>query len=204
MLKIDIFTEEKKKNDVIKVEVVGKTFEVGVVEYEDEPWFPFKFDNDEQTYESNFDNKSDYSTTVAEGDDDGISSEEEERISDTSMDGVEEGKIVGDGNNQNDNPINPYQASPIILESQKAPPPTGVGEAEPSHAETEVINVNETCDGKLIESGRVIGNQSKTTEIGTYSSLMGSPRPIPFPSNFAQSRCFGPFPFKSHTSPSNG
>lgn len=33
---------------------------------------------------------------------------------------------------------------------------------------------------------------------------MGSPRPIPFPTNFDQSGCCGPFPFKSHTPPSNG
>lgn len=99
VVKIGILTEEKKKiNDVIKVEAAGMTFEVGVVEYEDELWFPFKFESEEQPYESDSDDKSGYATTLAEtDDDDGALSEGEEGISDIWMDGVEEGEIVGNG-----------------------------------------------------------------------------------------------------------
>nr|KAJ0208013.1 hypothetical protein LSAT_V11C500256110 [Lactuca sativa] len=44
-----------KLNEIVNVEVDGKSFTVGVVEYEDDPWFPFKFDDEREPYESQSD-----------------------------------------------------------------------------------------------------------------------------------------------------
>lgn len=53
VVKIGILTGEKTKlNKIVNVEVDGKAFTVGVVEYEDNPWFPFKFDVEGEPYES--------------------------------------------------------------------------------------------------------------------------------------------------------
>lgn len=52
-IKIGLLTSIKKKlNEEVQVIIDGKTVSVGVVEYEDEPWFSFKFDSDEQPFES--------------------------------------------------------------------------------------------------------------------------------------------------------
>ncbi|KAI3790506.1 hypothetical protein L2E82_03597 [Cichorium intybus] len=59
--------EKKKLNEIVQVEIEDRSFEVGVVEYEDEPWFPFVFENEKEPYESESDAKSGF---------DGISDDE--------------------------------------------------------------------------------------------------------------------------------
>ncbi|CAI9278586.1 unnamed protein product [Lactuca saligna] len=60
VVKIGILIEEKKKiNEVIRVEVGAEIFDVGVVGYEDELWFPFKFEDGDQPYQSEPDDNSD-------------------------------------------------------------------------------------------------------------------------------------------------
>ncbi|CAH1451199.1 unnamed protein product [Lactuca virosa] len=88
VVKLVILTSEKKKlNDEFNVEVDGISFTVGVVEYEDEPWFPFKFDTENEPYEtytSDSDSKLANSPMAeATDDDDDIDSSDEDSIEDT-------------------------------------------------------------------------------------------------------------------------
>lgn len=68
VVKLAILTDKLTKiNDEIQVEVDGRSFHVGIVEYEDEPWFPFKFDNEEHPYEDQvLDDKTENESMVSE------------------------------------------------------------------------------------------------------------------------------------------
>lgn len=166
VVKIGILTEEKKKiNDVIKVVVGEEMFDIGVVEYKDEPWFPFKFDDVDQSYQSEPEDNFDGDTDVVESDkDDGMqgSNEDEDGISETWMDDIEDGEIVGVANLKSngirrcgivgdevstdgpDEAAVPLQAPTAVLESEKAythsneaktiPIPTDIGHIDDNEA----------------------------------------------------------------------
>ncbi|CAH1420761.1 unnamed protein product [Lactuca virosa] len=140
VVKVGILTGMKKKiNEVIRIEAEGKIFDFGVVEYEDEPWFPFKFENEDQPYES----ESNYATSEVEPDDD---AEDEEGISNTWVDEVEDGEIVGGGRhdgadedggsgNHDAHETSPVQKSRSTLEPPQVHACSVNGEVEKTHGE---------------------------------------------------------------------
>ncbi|CAI9275320.1 unnamed protein product [Lactuca saligna] len=94
--KLSILTSEKRKlNEIVNAEVDGKPFTVGVVEYEDEPWFPFKFDDEEEPYESQSDVNSS-SDEDYDGEDDKEYSDGAKSDADMKENEVEEGEIVAE------------------------------------------------------------------------------------------------------------
>ncbi|CAH1447309.1 unnamed protein product [Lactuca virosa] len=214
VVKVGILTCTKKKiNEEIRVEAEGKIFDVGLVEYEDEPWFPFRFDNDEQSFEP----ETDYVTSEDELDDevDDVSGDDEDGVSDTWMGDIEEGEIVGeemidgagDGGCSDDHgakKISPAQKSPTASESQQAHACSSDGEAETTHGKkkelSKVDDSKEARDGKNNEPGQVAGTPNGSHGPIMDHSLLGHHKPISFPSNLAQSGCFGPFPSKAITS----
>ncbi|CAH1427400.1 unnamed protein product [Lactuca virosa] len=93
-VKIGILTRWKKKlNEEVKVLLNGIMDTVGIVEYEDGPWFPFMFDKEKQPY-VNEDYSSDNEQTEDETEEEG--SDEEDGISVTDMNMLEEGEIIVD------------------------------------------------------------------------------------------------------------
>ncbi|CAH1450968.1 unnamed protein product [Lactuca virosa] len=224
VVKIGILTEEKKKiNEVIKTEVGEETFDIGVVEYEDEPWFPFKFDDVDQPYQSEPEDNSDGDTEVVESDkDDGVhgSNEDEDGISDTWMDDIEDGEIVGDVNRKSngirccgiageevssDGPdavAVPHQAPMAILESEKAFTYSNEVKTILIPTDTGLTDDNEACGDKPKEFDRGTVGLAIQDACKMDNPLLGSPRPTSptsFPSILAQSGCFGPFPYNKQT-----
>ncbi|CAI9266455.1 unnamed protein product [Lactuca saligna] len=214
VVKLGILTGMKKKiNEVVRVEVEGKTCDIGVVEYEDEPWFPFKFENEEQPYES----QSNYATSEADVVD---SKEDEEGISDTWVDEPEDGEIissgeddgVGDGGCSGNHvafETSPAQRSESILEPSQVHAYHDNGVVESNHGENNELNVKdapiENSGGTIIVTGRVVNSSSMNHVPNLDHSNMGSPKPSSFTTSLAKSDCFGPFPSKVITplSPNN-
>ncbi|CAH1451513.1 unnamed protein product [Lactuca virosa] len=213
-----VANEKKKINEEIRVEAGGKTFDVGVVEYEDKPWFPFRFNNIEQPYEYYSDANADHESEVADSDKDEemVNSEDEEGISDTWIDDIEDGKIVGDGNKKIDSRnrggagdvtssgvqktvTDSSQASPAILETQQPGVHSNEEVAAPLLDETVIINDKKTCDKKINEYGQVTADSNKPVDCNMEQTSLGLPRPTSFPPRLAQSGCFGPFPYTRST-----
>nr|KAJ0217709.1 hypothetical protein LSAT_V11C300129490 [Lactuca sativa] len=168
VVKVGILTGAKKKiNEEIRVEAEGKIFFLGLVEYEDEPWFPFRFDNEVQPCEP----ETDYVTSEEELHDevDDPSGNDEDGISDTWIGDIEEGEIVpeesvdgaGDGVCSDDHgtiKISPVQKSLVASVSQQSHVCPSTGEAETTHGKQKEVSMvdvlKETRDGKINESGQ--------------------------------------------------
>ncbi|CAI9269129.1 unnamed protein product [Lactuca saligna] len=112
--KIAITTEKLTKfNEEILVEADGQYYQVGIIEYEDEPWFPFKFDEEEQPYaDSDREGKDESMISESENSD---SNDDEEGVSGTWINDIEEGEIA------QEDTINPPSSGGVGL-----PPPTTV------------------------------------------------------------------------------
>lgn len=91
------------------MKVEGKIIKVGLVVYEDEPWFTFKFNKEEHPYMYDLDAKSDSRKEENEYDDVDNAFDGDKRISVTWIYDIEEEEIVGDDVNA---PMLPMDAKP--------------------------------------------------------------------------------------------
>ncbi|CAH1453333.1 unnamed protein product [Lactuca virosa] len=139
VVKIGILTGEKKKhNEIVQVEIEGRPFEVGVVEYEDEPWFPFVFANEKDPYESESDAKCSFGGKLDE--------------EDTNVPNDDEDENFMDDYNHNEDKTDDmeYEDGEIHLEEYgyvPTPPPPPVGGA-PKPADESIVGVPpEVVDG---------------------------------------------------------
>ncbi|CAI9268894.1 unnamed protein product [Lactuca saligna] len=101
VVKLAILTDKLTKlNKEIQVEADSRSFHVGIVEYEDKPWFPFKFDNEEHPYEDqDLDDQTENEFMVSESKHwNSTKEDEDEGAFATWINEMEEGEIVQDGN----------------------------------------------------------------------------------------------------------
>ncbi|CAI9273456.1 unnamed protein product [Lactuca saligna] len=175
-----------------------------------------RFDNEVQPCEP----ETDYVTSEEDLDDevDDVSGNDEDGISDTWMGDIEEGEIVieesvdgaensGCSDDHRTMKISPVQESPVASVSQQSHACPSAEEAETSHGKKKEVSIvddlKETRDSKINEPGQVAGNGNESSGPIVEHSVLGLHKPIPFPSNLAQSGCFGPFPSKAINSPSD-
>lgn len=196
-VKIGILTRWKKKlNEEVKVVLKGITDTVGIVEYEDSPWFPFMFDKEKQPY-VNEDDSSDNEQTEDETDEEG--SDEEGGISDTDMSMPEEGEIIPDDNTvAGDTDVGWVNIPESVAETQTPasllqPIPEGTGtiEKRKSPSTREELSspqiISEPCKNSnwvnrpnhQFDSGKIIINEQEPFGLLKELALTG---------------CFGPFP----------
>ncbi|CAI9268261.1 unnamed protein product [Lactuca saligna] len=224
VVKLAILTDKLTKfNEEIQVEADGRSFHVGIVEYEDEPWFPFKFDNEEHPYEDQvLDDKTENESMVSESNN-WNSIEEDEGVSATWINDMEEGEIIQDGN-----PNSPtYHTAEKTNEGGDDPTMscTVVGDDTEHHQRTtSATKTNESGEERpVLEKGvyeatlnfqdnskdngktdRVAALDNQTDPIPSDLQSLGPMKIVNFPTSLAQSGCFGPFPSFNYTPPSVG
>lgn len=102
--------------------------------------------------------------------------------------------------------ISTTQRSEFDSEYQQACTCPGTREVQSIHGEAVDLNAkaadsNETCDGIIDKSGRVMDTPTKILEPTLPHPLADPNKPISIPFNLAQSGCFRPFPSKAVTQP---
>ncbi|CAH1412378.1 unnamed protein product [Lactuca virosa] len=224
VVKLAILTDKLTKlNEEIQVEADGRSFHVGIVEYEDEPWFPFKFDNEEHPYEDQvLDDKTESESMVSESNN-WNSTEEDEGVSATWINDMEEGEIVQDGNPNS--PIYPTEEKANEGGDDLTLPCTVAGDDTNHHQRT--VSAVKTGDSgeerPILEKGvyeatlnfqdnskdngktdRAAALDNQTDPTPSDLQTLGPLKIVNFPASLAQSGCFGPFPSFNSTPPPAG
>ncbi|CAI9296436.1 unnamed protein product [Lactuca saligna] len=168
--KIAITTEKLTKfNEEILVEADGQYYQVGIIEYEDEPWFPFKFDEEEQPY-ADSDREGKDELMISESENSNFN-DDEEGVSGTWINDIEE-----------------------VGEVKLTETPTNSCESDTLGPEVENMGVETSIkfQAKSNINGHIIRFAALPNQMDPHN--LGSSRTATFPTVLAQSRCFGPFP----------
>ncbi|CAI9271455.1 unnamed protein product [Lactuca saligna] len=224
VVKLAILTNKLTKiNEEIQVEADGRSFHVGIIEYEDEPWFSFKFDNEEHPYEDQvLDDKTENESMVSESNN-WNSTEEDEGVSATWINDMEEGEIVQD---RNPNSLI-YHTEEKTNEGgdDRTMPCTVAGDDTDHHQRTTLATktIDSGEERPILEKGvyeatlnfqdnskdngktdRVVALDNQTDPIPSDLQTLGLMKIVNFPASLAQSGCFGHFPSFNYTPPSVG
>lgn len=173
------------------------------MEYEDEPWLPFKFDKVDDPYESETDYDDSNSNKVQEEDEDSkVEESENDEISDTNMDEPEEGEIRNKDSSsariETATPATPAANSdnePLVLENRGQLPslPEETALIEPRQSSNTLKEVTQSKPNDDLM--KIVDTNSESKQLDTENIAKVDPiRPNNNLDGRVLNGCFGTFP----------